>query len=73
MFAMSRNPSVDDLKFYDMYLPDGTVLENMMFRYVGRNGEEEWLQDYVGYNLNMVTFDMRVLSQAGDGETAVTD
>ncbi|RSH87200.1 hypothetical protein EHS25_003109 [Saitozyma podzolica] len=66
MFTPSRHPQINDLKFYDMDLPDGTTLEHMMFRYVGTEPEyDNWLQDYTGYNLNMVTFDMRALTPPG--------
>ncbi|GFZ46718.1 hypothetical protein JCM24511_03938 [Saitozyma sp. JCM 24511] len=66
MFTPSRHPPINDLKFYDMHLPDGTTFEHMMFRYVGTEPEHDnWLQDYTGYNLNMVTFDMRALTPPG--------
>lgn len=30
MFVASRWGPIDELKYYDMYLPDGSVLENVM-------------------------------------------
>ncbi|WWC89138.1 uncharacterized protein L201_004056 [Kwoniella dendrophila CBS 6074] len=54
MFTASRYPPVDNIKYYNMHLPDGRMLEN-------DNPEEGWLGDYVGYNLNLVTFDMKVI------------
>ncbi|KAL0255460.1 hypothetical protein I308_100264 [Cryptococcus tetragattii IND107] len=50
-------------QYYNLHLPNGKIMENLMFRYVGQsNPQEEWLHDYVGYNLNLVTIDMQVMS-----------
>ncbi|KIR59694.1 hypothetical protein I312_100586 [Cryptococcus bacillisporus CA1280] len=55
--------AASDLKYYNLHLPNGKIMENLMFRYVGQsNPQEEWLHDYVGYNLNLVTIDMQVMS-----------
>ncbi|OCF32956.1 hypothetical protein I317_06547 [Kwoniella heveanensis CBS 569] len=58
-----------NIKYYNMHLPNGKILENMMFRYIGQdNPQDAWLGDYVGYNLNLVTFDMTVIPpQGGQG------
>ncbi|KIR95819.1 hypothetical protein I304_00575 [Cryptococcus deuterogattii CBS 10090] len=61
MFVAASN-----LKYYNLHLPNGKIMENLMFRYVGQsNPQEEWLHDYVGYNLNLVTIDMQVMSAQG--------
>nr|XP_018262795.1 uncharacterized protein I303_04278 [Kwoniella dejecticola CBS 10117]OBR84953.1 hypothetical protein I303_04278 [Kwoniella dejecticola CBS 10117] len=62
MFAASRHPAEDNIKYYNMHLPNGQVIENVLFRYAGpADGEEGWLSDYIGYNMNLVTFDMKVI------------
>ncbi|KIR80912.1 hypothetical protein I306_02022 [Cryptococcus gattii EJB2] len=55
--------AASDIKYYNLHLPNGKIMENLMFRYVGQNDphQEEWLHDYVGYNLNLVTIDMQVI------------
>ncbi|WVQ99508.1 hypothetical protein IAU59_006643 [Kwoniella sp. CBS 9459] len=66
MFMPSRFPPVENIKYYNMHLPNGKILENMMFRYIGRdNPRDAWLEGYVGYNLNLVTFDMTLLPPQG--------
>ncbi|WVW84102.1 hypothetical protein I302_106131 [Kwoniella bestiolae CBS 10118] len=51
MFSASRYPPIEDVKYYDMHLRS---------RYIGPDTPElGWLGDYVGYNLNLVTFDMK--------------
>ncbi|WVR06895.1 hypothetical protein IAU60_003931 [Kwoniella sp. DSM 27419] len=69
MFTPSRTPVTDDIMYYDLHLV-GDIAQakliaaqwKLMFRYVGQsNPDEAWLQDYVGYNLNFVTFDMKVI------------
>ncbi|KIR75877.1 hypothetical protein I310_00575 [Cryptococcus deuterogattii CA1014] len=53
-------------QYYNLHLPNGKIMENLMFRYVGQSDpQEEWLHDYVGYNLNLVTIDMQVMSTQG--------
>ncbi|WWD17124.1 hypothetical protein CI109_101561 [Kwoniella shandongensis] len=62
LFSPSSDDPIDDIQYYDFHLPDGTLISELMFRYVGQdNPSEAWLHDYVGYNLNYVTFDMRVV------------
>ncbi|WVQ74002.1 hypothetical protein IAR50_003583 [Cryptococcus sp. DSM 104548] len=63
MFVAARWAPIDDLKYYNLHLPNGKIMENVMFRYVGpTTPKDAWLHDYIGYNLNLVTIDMRVLS-----------
>ncbi|KAE8538580.1 hypothetical protein D1P53_004941 [Cryptococcus gattii VGV] len=45
MFVAASN-----LKYYNLHLPNGKIMENLMFRYVGQSDpQEEWLHDYVGF------------------------
>ncbi|GMK55242.1 hypothetical protein CspeluHIS016_0202980 [Cutaneotrichosporon spelunceum] len=62
MFAPSRWGPINDYRYYDFHLPSGTMIEHMAWRYIG-NGDpnKDWLQDYVAYDLNMVTVDMVVV------------
>ncbi|WWC70162.1 uncharacterized protein I206_104110 [Kwoniella pini CBS 10737] len=65
MFSASRYPPQENIKYYNMHLPNGKMLENGS-RYIGPNtAEEGWLGDYVGYNLNLVTFDMKPIPSGG--------
>ncbi|KAL1411448.1 hypothetical protein Q8F55_002404 [Vanrija albida] len=51
--------------------PNGTIIEQMVWRYIGLDDpNKEWLQDYVAYNLNMVTVDMVVLTPEDSEESA---
>ncbi|TYJ58662.1 hypothetical protein B9479_000498 [Cryptococcus floricola] len=62
MFVAARWAPIDNLKYYNLHLPNGKIMENVMFRYVGpTTPKDSWLHDYIGYNLNLVTIDMRVL------------
>ncbi|WOO81149.1 uncharacterized protein LOC62_03G004681 [Vanrija pseudolonga] len=72
MFTPSRQGPIDDFKasYYDFHLPNGTVIEQMVWRYIGLDDpNKEWLQDYVAYNLNMVTVDMVVLTPEDSEES----
>ncbi|WWD03342.1 hypothetical protein V865_001394 [Kwoniella europaea PYCC6329] len=60
MFSASRYPPIEDIKYYDMHLKMVSRTIKGDDRYIGPDTPElGWLGDYVGYNLNLVTFDMK--------------